>query len=102
QLKNIAKEYEVPVICLCQLSRSVKQRADKRPILSDLRESGEIEQTADVVMFLHRDDYYDAESQKKNIMEIIIAKQRNGPTGLVELAFLKQFNRFLDLRRTGT
>jgi replicative DNA helicase len=97
ELKNMAKEFNVPVICLCQLSRSVEQRQDKRPGLSDLRESGEIEQTADVVALLYRDDYYDKESEKKNIIEVIIAKQRNGATGTVELAFLKNYSKFASL-----
>jgi replicative DNA helicase len=97
ELKNLAKEFNVPVICLCQLSRGVEQRQDKRPMMSDLRESGEIEQTADVIAFLYRDDYYDKESDKKNIIEVIISKQRNGKTGTVELAFLKNFNAFASL-----
>jgi replicative DNA helicase len=99
-LKQIARELDVPVIALSQLSRGVEQRQDKRPMLSDLRESGSIEQDADIVAFLYRDDYYDQESEKKNIIEIIIAKQRNGPVGTVELGFQKSFNKFVNLNLT--
>jgi replicative DNA helicase len=96
-LKLIAREFDVPVIALSQLSRAVEQRQDKRPLLSDLRESGSIEQDADMVAFLHRDDYYHEDSDKKNIAEIIIGKQRNGPVGKVELLYLKNYSKFLSL-----
>jgi replicative DNA helicase len=96
-IKALAKEMECPVIALSQLSRAPEQRADHRPMLSDLRESGSIEQDADIVMFLYRDEYYDAETEDKNIAELIIAKQRNGPIGTVKLAWIGQFSKFARL-----
>lgn len=93
-LKIMAKELNVPIIALSQLSRAPEQRQDHRPILSDLRESGAIEQDADMVMFLYRDDYYNEESEKRNIVEVIIAKHRNGSTGTVELAWIPQYTKF--------
>lgn len=102
-LKLMAKELDVPVICLCQLSRACEQRNDKRPILSDLRDSGSIEQDADLVMFLYRDDYYNGpqnpEDENQSIAELIIAKHRNGPTGTIELLFQKNYNKFFSLER---
>ena len=98
-LKGLARELNVPVIALSQLSRGVESRQDKRPMMSDIRESGSIEQDADIVSFLYREDYYDKETENQNIIEIIIAKQRNGPVGTVELAFIKEYNKFVNLER---
>jgi len=98
-LKGLAKELNVPVLALAQLSRSVEQRDKKRPIMSDLRESGSLEQDADLIMFIYRDEYYNRDSEKKGIAEIIISKHRNGPVGFIELGFLDKYTKFVPLMK---
>lgn len=98
-LKALARELRVPVVALAQLSRAVETASERRPLLSHLKESGEIETAADVVAFIYREDYYNQNTQKKNVAEIIVAKQRNGPTGSVELMWRKEFTRFENLER---
>jgi replicative DNA helicase len=99
ELKQMARQFNVPVILLSQLSRAVEQRQDKRPMMSDLRDSGSIEQDADIIMMLYREDYYDRETQNKNIVEVNIAKHRNGPVGVIQLLFEREFSKFLNLER---
>jgi len=99
-LKGLARELNVPVVALSQLSRAVEQRPDHRPMLSDLRESGSIEQDADVVMFLYREDYYNKDTERKDVAEVIIAKQRNGPIGTVELVWLPKYTKFASMEKS--
>jgi replicative DNA helicase len=99
-LKILARELDVPVIALSQLSRNVEYRADKRPLLADLRESGSIEQDSDVVMFIYRDEVYHPDSPQRGVAEIHISKHRSGPIGKVELSFLEQYTKFANLART--
>ena len=98
-LKAIALELKIPIVACAQLSRANKDRIDKRPVLSDLRDSGSIEQDADVVMFLHREEYYNKDTEDKNIGEVIVSKQRSGPLGTVKLAWLSEFTTFANLAR---
>ena len=98
-LKALAREIDCPVVALSQLSRAPEGRSDHRPMMSDLRESGSIEQDADVVMLLYRDEYYNKDTEAKNVIEVIVAKQRNGPTGTVELAWLPQYTKFAGLEK---
>jgi replicative DNA helicase len=99
-LKILARDLDVPILALSQLSRAVEQRHDKRPILSDLRESGSIEQDADLVIFIYRDEYYNEDSDQQGLAEVILAKHRNGPTDSVKLSFLKRYAKFADLAAT--
>ena len=98
-LKILAKELNVPVIALSQLSRAVEQRPDHKPMMSDLRESGSIEQDADIVMFLYREDYYNPDTERKNIAEVIIGKNRSGSTGSVDLGWLGSYTKFVNLEK---
>jgi replicative DNA helicase len=96
-LKVLARDLDVPIVAMSQLSRAVEQRHDKRPILSDLRESGSIEQDADLVMFIYRDEYYNEDSEQQGMAEVALAKHRNGPTDTIKLSFLKRYAKFSDL-----
>jgi replicative DNA helicase len=96
-LKVLARDLEVPILALSQLSRAVEQRHDKRPILSDLRESGSLEQDSDIVIFIYRDEYYNDESDQQGLAEVHVAKHRNGPTDTIKLSFLRRYAKFSDL-----
>jgi replicative DNA helicase len=100
-LKILARELEVPVVCASQLNRGVEARTDKRPLLGDLRESGSIEQDSDLVMFIYRDEVYNQDTDHRGEAELIVAKQRNGPTGTVRLAFMNQYTKFASIARGG-
>jgi replicative DNA helicase len=98
-LKNLARELELPIIAVSQLNRNLEQREDKRPRLGDLRESGSLEQDADIVMFIYRDEYYNEQTDRKGIAEVVVAKHRAGSTGTVEMTFMPEYTRFSDLGR---
>ena len=96
-LKILARDLDIPILAMSQLSRAVEARTDKRPLLSDLRESGSLEQDADLVVFIYRDEYYNEESDQQGLAEVILSKHRNGPTDSVKLSFLKRYAKFADL-----
>ena len=101
-IKALAKELQVPIIALSQLSRKVEERNDKRPLMSDLRESGAIEQDADIILMMYREEYYKPDTQEKGTAEVIIGKHRNGPTGIVRLTFLGEYTRFQSFAQPGS
>jgi replicative DNA helicase len=101
-IKALAKELQVPIIALSQLSRKVEERNDKRPLMSDLRESGAIEQDADIILMMYREEYYKPDTTEKGVAEVIIGKHRNGPTGHIKLTFLGEYTRFENLARPGS